>query len=36
MVSVKGTYRNGVVHPDEPVEGHDGQAVLITFLEEED
>ena len=25
MVSVKGTYKNEVVHPDEPVEGHDGQ-----------
>lgn len=35
MLSVKGTFQNGVAHPAEPLAGHNGQAVIITFLEEE-
>lgn len=35
MLSVKGTFQNGVAHPAEPLPGHNGQAVIITFLEEE-
>ena len=33
MMTVQGTYRNGIIEPTEPVEGRDGQKVLITFLE---
>ena len=32
MLSVKGKFKNGVAQPSEPIEGHDGQAVIITFL----
>jgi len=35
MLSVKGTFRNGVAQPFEPVAGLDGRAVIITFLDEE-
>jgi hypothetical protein len=35
MLSVKGTFQNGVARPSEPVEEHEGQLVIITFLEEE-
>jgi hypothetical protein len=35
MLSVKGTFQNGVAHPAEPLIGRNGQAVIITFLEEE-
>ncbi|MBW4580924.1 MAG: hypothetical protein KME42_15260 [Tildeniella nuda ZEHNDER 1965/U140] len=35
MRSIKGTVQNGVIHPTEPIEGHDGQQVVITFVEEE-
>jgi hypothetical protein len=34
MLSVKGTFQNGVAQPIDPVEGHDGRAVIITFLDE--
>ncbi|MDZ8260091.1 hypothetical protein [Nostoc sp. ChiQUE01b] len=34
MLSVKGIFQNGVVHPNEPIEGHEGQSVLIVFVEE--
>lgn len=34
MLSVKGKFKNGVAQPSEPIEGHDGQAVIITFLGE--
>ncbi|MCC5627916.1 hypothetical protein [Nostoc sphaeroides] len=34
MLSVKGTFQNGVVHPNEPIEGHEGQSVIIVFVEE--
>ena len=35
MLSVKGTFQNGVARPSEPVEEHEGLPVIITFLEEE-
>ena len=34
MLSVKGTFQNGMVHPNEPIEGHEGQSVIIMFVEE--
>lgn len=35
MSSVKGTFQNGVARPLEPVsEAHEGQAVIITFVDE--
>ena len=34
MLSVKGTFQNGVVHPNEPIEGHERQSVIIVFVEE--
>ncbi|MEH2061312.1 MAG: hypothetical protein V7K50_03420 [Nostoc sp.] len=34
MLSVKGTFQNGIVHPNEPIEGHEGQSVIIVFVEE--
>jgi hypothetical protein len=30
--SIRGIFQNGVAQPDEPVEGQDGQPVIITFL----
>lgn len=35
MLSVKGTFQNGVVHPGELIEGCHGQSVIIVFLEED-
>jgi hypothetical protein len=35
MLSVKGQFKDGVARPAEPLEGRDGQPVIITFLEEE-
>lgn len=35
MLSVKGTFQNGFAQPDEPIEGRNGQSVVITFLEED-
>ena len=35
MLSVKGTFQNGVAHPSEPVTEYEGHPVIITFLEEE-
>ncbi len=35
MLSVKGTFHNGVAHPAEAIGGHNRQAVIITFLEED-
>ncbi len=32
--SVKGVFENGVAKPSEPVEGREGQKVIITFVEE--
>jgi hypothetical protein len=34
MLSVKGVFQNGVAQPAEPIEGRDGQMVVITFLDE--
>ncbi|HEX8199991.1 MAG TPA: hypothetical protein VF590_05855 [Isosphaeraceae bacterium] len=36
MLSVKGTFRNGVAQPNEPVEGRAGRDVIIVFLEGDD
>ncbi len=35
MLSVKGTFQNGIAQPTVPVEGRNGQQVVITFLEED-
>jgi hypothetical protein len=35
MLSVKGTFHNGVAHPAESIGGRNGQAVIITFVEED-
>jgi hypothetical protein len=35
MLSVKGMFENGTARPVEPIKGRDGQAVIITFIEEE-
>ncbi|MEO1391139.1 MAG: hypothetical protein AAFV85_27730 [Cyanobacteria bacterium J06634_6] len=34
MVSVKGTFHNGVVQLNEPITDREGQTVIITFVEE--
>jgi hypothetical protein len=34
MLTIKGTLRNGVIYPNEPIEGREGQIVVI-LLEEE-
>lgn len=34
MISVKGTFQNGVAQPIEAVSGREGQTVIITFLED--
>ena len=31
MQSVRGTIKNGVVHPNEPIQGHDGESVTIVL-----
>jgi hypothetical protein len=36
MRSVKGKFQNGVATPAEPIEDHEGEPVIITFLEEDD
>jgi len=35
MLSVKGIFTKGTARPLDPLEGREGQAVIITFLEEE-
>jgi hypothetical protein len=35
MLSVKGTFKDGVAQPNETIEGHEGQTVLIIFVEEQ-
>ena len=35
MLSVKGIFEDGTARPSEPVDGREGQAVIITFLGEE-
>ena len=34
MLSVRGIFEGGAARPSEPIEGRDGQAVIITFLDE--
>lgn len=34
MLAVKGIFKNGVARPEQPIEGYDGQTVVITFLGE--
>ena len=36
MLAVKGIFQNGIARPTEPVNGREGQPVIITFLEESD
>jgi hypothetical protein len=36
VISVRGTFHNGIAEPVEAVEGRDGQPVLITFLEDQE
>ncbi|MBI3942206.1 MAG: hypothetical protein HY326_04270 [Chloroflexi bacterium] len=36
MLSIKGTFQDGVARPVDPIEGREGQQVIITFLEEKD
>ncbi len=35
MLSVKGVWEAGAARPAEPVDAHEGQQVIITFLNEE-
>ncbi|MGA7934120.1 MAG: hypothetical protein WCA35_11280 [Kovacikia sp.] len=35
MLSVEGTFQNGVVQLNQPVAGRDGQKVLIVFFQDE-
>jgi hypothetical protein len=32
MQTIRGSFQDGVAKPDEPVQGHEGEPVLITFL----
>jgi hypothetical protein len=34
MLSVRGIFRAGVAEPTDPVDGRDGQRVIITFVDE--
>jgi hypothetical protein len=34
ILSIKGTFQNGVAQPIEVVSGREGQTVIITFLDE--
>ena len=34
LQSVRGRFQNGIARPAEPVEGREGQEVIITFVEE--
>jgi hypothetical protein len=36
MLSIKGKFQDGVAQPLQPVSGHDGQLVIITFLDAEE
>ena len=35
MLSVKGIFTKGTARPLDPLEGREGQAVIITFLEDQ-
>ncbi|HRJ43990.1 MAG: hypothetical protein KJZ86_01045 [Caldilineaceae bacterium] len=34
MLSIRGRFEKGIIRPDQSVPGREGQAVIITFLEE--
>jgi hypothetical protein len=36
MQSVKGIFEDGLAKPIEPVQGHNGRSVTITFVDEDD
>jgi hypothetical protein len=33
MHSIQGTIKNGIVYPNKSIEEHDGESVIITFIE---
>ena len=33
MHSIKGTFKNGIAYPNESIEEHEGESVMITFIE---
>ena len=35
MRTVKGLFKNGIAYPNESMEEHDGESILITFVESE-
>jgi hypothetical protein len=35
MLSIKGTFQNGIIHPSELIEGREGQSVIIVFVEDD-
>ena len=35
MLSVKGKFQNGAAQPTEPIQGHEGESVITTFLDGE-
>lgn len=35
MLSVKGIFQNGIAKPAQPIDGYDGQSVIITFLSDD-
>ncbi|MBP7960420.1 MAG: hypothetical protein KBG20_15630 [Caldilineaceae bacterium] len=35
MYKVKGLFRNGVAFPEQPINGWDGEQVIITFVDKE-
>jgi hypothetical protein len=35
MLSIKGTFQNGMIHPSEPIEGREGQSVIIVFVDDD-
>jgi hypothetical protein len=35
ILTIKGIFQDGVARPSEPIEGREGQQVIITFLDEE-
>ena len=34
-MSVKGRFQTGAAQPTEPIQGHEGESVILTFLDEE-
>jgi len=33
MHSIQGTFKNGIAYPNESIKEHDGESVIITFIE---